>query len=522
MILERPRILCVDDEPVNTILLNAVLSPRGYEIITAGNGQEALEKVRQQRIDLVILDVMMPGINGIEVCRRIKEDEVHRNIPVIMITSLTAKEQRIKSIEAGAEDFISKPFDQGEVLTRINMLLKVKKLNDTLNSAYGKITNLINFGEEIVMSFDPQNFDFISRMDSIVNHIIRKPSEITDKPEMIIVGIRENIGSLEKMLRNNGDEGGDNWVWYKYESATSNLLRTLLDLEAHNILDLSERDKPEISYFNKKDLDGSVLEPLVKRLESISIYVSNIACFVSNVFCVFALNYNKVVSRFDAEVLNSIVMQSLYLKSLAKQVRETEDAFDYMVYSLARASEANDEDTGNHILRVGEYCALIGKQLGLSGQIINTMRLHATLHDVGKIHVHPDILRKPGKLTAEEFETVKKHTIYGASILGEHSRFAMARNMALYHHERWDGSGYPYGLSGEKIPIESRILNIVDQYDALRNSRVYKPAFDHNKTCNIIIEGDGRTMPHHFDPMVLKAFRETSPLFEDIYEKLKD
>jgi HD-GYP domain-containing protein (c-di-GMP phosphodiesterase class II) len=97
----------------------------------------------------------------------------------------------------------------------------------------------------------------------------------------------------------------------------------------------------------------------------------------------------------------------------------------------------------------------------------------------------------------------------------------MAKSIALTHHERWDGGGYPNALQGERIPLEGRIVNIADQYDALRNARVYKPAFDHQKTCGIIIEGDGRTMPHHFDPQVLNAFKESVAEFEELYEKLK-
>lgn len=130
-----PRVLCVDDEPKNLKLLEAMLLPRGYDIVFASNGQEALEKIKTEQIDLCLLDVMMPGIDGFEVCRRIKSDDRYRTIPVVMITSYTGSIHRTLGIEAGAEDFISKPFERFEVLARIKMLLEVKSLNDQLNAA---------------------------------------------------------------------------------------------------------------------------------------------------------------------------------------------------------------------------------------------------------------------------------------------------------------------------------------------------------------------------------------------------
>jgi len=125
-----PRILCVDDGPLNLSLLDAMLTPRGYQVISAVNGPDALEKIQSERIDICLLDVMMAGMDGFEVCRRIKADDLHGNIPVVMITSHADMENRIRGIEAGAEDFISKPFDSAEVLARIKMLLQVKFLND--------------------------------------------------------------------------------------------------------------------------------------------------------------------------------------------------------------------------------------------------------------------------------------------------------------------------------------------------------------------------------------------------------
>lgn len=506
MYARKPKILCVDDEPVNLRLLEGILELRGYDIIKASNGKDALEKINEQDVDIVLLDVMMPGLSGFEVCKTIKDDEKYRNIPVILITALSSKNDRIKGIEVGAEDFITKPFDQGEVLARIKMLLKMRDLNNGLNQAYNKLTTITSLGRRLIKNFDPLNFNFESDIDNLIAGIIRPAYNKLGKPEMVVVHFPYEH---------------DKQKWYLFESTIEGFNKKSIEFDFEFGGKTNQESSSTVFFYTQEDIANSNLYPLIRKIEQFRKPIINMVGFLSSSFCIATLNYGREVNEYDASVLDSLVMQTLFLSSLSTQIKETDDAFAYTVYALARAAEVNDEDTGNHILRVGEYCSLIAKQLNMPGLFCRLIKLQATLHDVGKIHIPSEILKKPSKLTPEEFNVMKKHTTFGAKIIGDHSRLTMAKEIAITHHEAWDGSGYPYGLKAEQIALSGRILNIADQYDALRNKRAYKPALDHKTTYAIITEGDGRTMPYHFDPKVFNAFKEIGSAFEEAYEKLK-
>ncbi len=241
-------------------------------------------------------------------------------------------------------------------------------------------------------------------------------------------------------------------------------------------------------------------------------------------------NADHLLHTVDKAVRYSELLQveedyKLRLEETVKQ--QTQEIFNLsreVINRLTAVAEFRDTGTGAHISRIGLYANKMAEALDMPIEFIDAITYACSLHDIGKIGISDNILLKPGSLTAEEFQIMKTHTTMGYNILcgSSHNMLKMASSIALNHHERMDGTGYPRGLKGDAIPIEGRIAIVCDQYDALMSLRPYKPSLSHDETVKIIIEGDGRTMPEHFDPVILQAFKEFAAMFEEIFNSHQD
>jgi putative two-component system response regulator len=336
------RILVVDDEPNISRLVSQLLTVKGYESRVCDSGAQALAAIAEEEFALVISDINMPGMSGIELLATVKN--TRPGTAFIMLTAVDDHATAVRSLELGAFGYIIKPFEANELFINVS----------------------------------------------------------------------------------------------------NSLRRRVLELE---------RDQYE------------------QRLE----------------------------------------------REVRERTADIRSAQEQVILRLVTASGYRDEETGEHIRRMGEYAAVLARAAGWHENAVDEIRLAATMHDVGKIGVADAILRKPGTLSPGEFEQMKEHTRIGARIL-EGSRIPLlqlARDIALCHHEKWTGGGYPDGLAGDAIPLPARIVAVCDVYDALVNDRVYRKALPEEKALAIIKEGRGT----HFDPAVLDLFLERLPEIRAIRDK---
>jgi len=227
--------------------------------------------------------------------------------------------------------------------------------------------------------------------------------------------------------------------------------------------------------------------------------------------------------------LSSLRHKLEYQKLVEMKVREVSAAQQATIFTLAKLAELRDDDTGAHLERVRDYCALLAQQLGdgspyadhIDAEFIDCIQHASPLHDIGKVAIPDHILLKPGKLTSEEFEVMKTHAVIGAENMqtvfnryADNPFIGMGIEIALYHHERWDGTGYPDGLVGKNIPLSARIMAVADCYDAIRSNRCYRKGQEHEKVKEILLAEAGS----HFDPEIIKAFL----VLEDKFNHIND
>jgi len=358
---DKPTVLVVDDTPDNLSLISNLLKD-AYKVKVAINGEKALRiAAGDGQPDLILLDIMMPGMDGYEVCSRLKADAATRDIPVIFVTAKAAEEDERVGLELGAVDYITKPISPAILRARVKAQLALKAAADFL------------------------------------------------------------------------------------------------------------RDK------------------------------------------------------------NDFLEQQV-----AKRTREISAIQDVTILAMASLAETRDSDTGNHILRTQNYVKALAERLRghsrfaafLSDYNIQMLFKSAPLHDIGKVGIPDRILLKPGKLTHDEFEIMKTHTTLGRDAIEHAERslgtdvefLTLAKEIALSHQEKWDGSGYPQGLAGEAIPISARLMAVADVYDALISRRVYKDPMPHEKAIEIIKAGQGA----HFDPDVVDAFLAIHEEFRAIARRFTD
>lgn len=254
---------------------------------------------------------------------------------------------------------------------------------------------------------------------------------------------------------------------------------------------LDRRFDPRESIVDQ-DIRSAICAPLLHRDEALGVIYLD------------TLGVRSAFSDDDLRLLHGIAAAAAAALKNATLIRRLKETAMDTVFRLALAAEHRDQETGFHIHRMSEYAATLARGLGLSEAYAETMRLAAPMHDVGKIGIPDAILKKPGRLTADEYEVMKQHTIKGGEILAgaQSELLQMAQSIALTHHEKFDGTGYPKGLKEKQIPLEGRIVAVADVFDAVLSKRCYKPAFALEKGIDVLEQGKGR----HFDPDVVDAF----------------
>ncbi|MCB9849294.1 MAG: response regulator [Phycisphaerales bacterium] len=509
-------ILIADTDPQLTSMLRAHLANSGFSVNVCESGNDCHQYILERKPDVAILDADLPDMGGIEIVRRVHGTEQQAPLPLFMLTGHGEHNDVILGLGAGAQDYVRKPCDLTEITARVHAMYRLRVAQRAMESKNSTLANevthkssrlemLYRFGRELNDARDAETiYDLVVRTVqgatgckriSIMRHDAQADrlvcvravgidpkiaEQLSVDPASGIAGQVFKTGNTVVARAMSSDKNGNK----RYDSdsfLSTPLVSTYLNSNEQRLGVLNVTDKP----------DGSPFTP------------------------------------DEIEVLSSIAVSAAIALHNAEQRVSLKHSIRALLLTVGRLSEYRDEETGLHVERVRDYARVLARQLAtnpkyadvVTPEFIEDLHQAAPLHDLGKVAIPDEILNKPGKLTDEEFQIMKTHTTIGRHTLslaleetGSVPLLQMCLDIAYCHHERWDGRGYPRGLSGTDIPVAARIIGLVDAYDAITSQRCYKAAVPHGKTVDIIRNESGK----HFDPDIVTAFLEVADEFDRI------
>jgi response regulator RpfG family c-di-GMP phosphodiesterase len=467
---EKARILVVDDEAVICDILRDFLEFEGFYVRTAGNGRLAVETLAMEPFDLILSDLKMPGMDGLELLRRVAEME--NDTMTVIMTGFGTVETAIEAMKKGAFDYILKPFKPEEVVRVIRRCLDKQRL-ERENVALRETVGFYELSEALSSSMPlPEQLDMIVNMVrdsfgadgvSIVVEDPGRPGQYAHRagcgPNGLDVPVERLVRAFltDKRVLAHGDDVAD---WITHPATAEQIVHSFM------------------------------AAPLKIRGAPFGV----VHAYSNRHGARFTEGQRKGLTIFGSRAANAIENARMY--------ERLQGTFTETIEGFARALEAKDTYTHGHSDRVSMYARLICERMGLPSPEVDRIAHGGLMHDIGKIGIRSHDLNKPQKLTPDEYTMFKSHPVQGKRIIEPISFLVHLVPCVYFHHEAFDGTGYPEGLDGQGIPLEGRILAVADTYDAMTSHRPYRKALPHD----IAIAEFKRCAGRQFDPEVVKAF----------------
>lgn len=482
---ERPRVLVVDDEKFIRDILADFLGMEGYIVRTAEDGTSAVQELARARYDLVISDLKMPKMGGLELLKEVSRS--HPDTLTVIMTGFGTVETAIDAMKRGAYDYILKPFKVEEIVHIVQRGLEKRRLTAE-NLRLREALSLYKVSEAIAASLS---------LDEVLSTLSDSAlSEV--RADVVATWLDDGEGGFFER----GVEYASGFGAQTDHGA----------LRPESIVRRLKKGDPIVEHgLRAADLYAT---PPPRPLSSIAIVPMKMRERLIGWLAVISLTPSKRFDEGQRKLLSIIASRAAAAIENARLYEDLQATFKQTIKSLARTIDKMDRYTAGHSERVALYAVAIARWLGLGEEQIEVVRHSALMHDIGKVGCVMN-LNKPGKLTQEEYEIFKKHPVYGREIL-DPIRFLEPVIPGVHlHHERWDGRGYPLGLSKNEIPLIARIIAVADTYDAMTSDRAYRRALPHEVTINEIIRCSGT----QFDPDLAGTFTEK---IENLRDELRD